>query len=202
MIQAVLSCGLSYLQAYGGKCSCYNGYDCVGSSGMYDAFGNWAYFIVTEEMAPALMIIPGLFSGCMPMNSLLLSTLECFYNQTCVNEILSFLSTDVHFTAMMVNEQSIFPPNSTVQLIVNRTMVENWKTNISYEKYFTQCAPTSCTYSKLERHDAVFVLTKIIGLLGGLILVLKLVVPQFVRFIRNHKLKTNQSTPVPRIPRK
>ena len=202
VIQAVLSYGLSYQQADESQCSCYNGYDCVGPSGMYEAYGKWAYFAVIEQHAPALMIIPGLFSGCMPMNSLLLSTLECFYNQTCVDEILSFLSADRHFTAMPVIDQGIFQPNSTVQSIVDQTMVEGWSKNISYEKYFTQCAPISCTYSRLERHDFVFVLTKIIGLLGGLILVLRLVVPAIVRFIRNRKLKKNQLAPSPRITRK
>jgi hypothetical protein len=43
------------------------------------------------------MKIPGLIAGCMPVNSLLESTLECFYSQTCLNELLSFLSTNESF---------------------------------------------------------------------------------------------------------
>ena len=32
-------------------------------------------------------VIDGMFIGCLPITSLRLSTLECFYNQTCLNQI-------------------------------------------------------------------------------------------------------------------
>jgi hypothetical protein len=72
-------------------------------------------------------------------------------------------------------------------------MVEEWITNISYEKYYAQCAPIICTYSKVNRHDFVYVLTKIISLLGGLTLAIKFIVPVVVQFIR--RKKDNEPTP-------
>jgi hypothetical protein len=79
-------------------------------------------------------------------------------------------------------------------------MVEQWTENISYDKYFVQCAPISCTYSKVEGHDFMFVLVEISGLLGGLILVLTFIIPAAVNFIRRLKLRNTE--PTPRIPRK
>ncbi|CAF4239198.1 unnamed protein product, partial [Rotaria sordida] len=82
---------------------------------------------------------------------------------------------------------SRFKPNSTVQEIVNELMVEEWLTNISYEKYYAQCAPVQCIYSKLEKQDLVNVLTNVISLHGGLTLTLRFIIARIVRFIRRKK---------------
>jgi hypothetical protein len=134
-----------------------------------------------------LLEIDGFSAGCMPMDSTLQSTLQCFYNQTCLNELLSYLSTNESFTAMSVSNHSRFAPTSTVKEIVNELMVEEWLTNISYEQYYSQCAPTVCTYSKMERHNSVYVLTKVIGSLGGLTVTLTFIIPVIVRHIRRRK---------------
>lgn len=189
-----------YRQTNDNLCFCSRGYDCVSPSGIYDLFSNQPDIDFSRNQVTVLMRIPGLFSGCMPMNSLLLSTLECFYNQTCVNDILSFLSVNSDFTAMTTIEQSIFQPNTTVQSMLDSIMVQSWTKNIFHEKYFAQCAPMSCTYLVEKRHDALFVLAKIIGLLGSLVLGLRLSVPWVVQFIRNRKVKKNQPTASPRIP--
>jgi hypothetical protein len=131
-----------------------------------------------------LMFIPGFVAGCLPVNSLLLSTLECFYSQTCLNELLSFFPTTKRFTAMIASKKSHFKSNSTIKTIVDRLMIEEWIPNISYDKYYAQCAPILCTYSKHERHDFLFVLTRLIRLLGGLTVIFGLIIPILIRFIR------------------
>ncbi|UJR17971.1 hypothetical protein I4U23_004870 [Adineta vaga] len=75
-------------------------------------------------------------------------------------------------------------------------MVEDWTKKISYEKYYNQCAPNTCSYSSVEHHNFIFVLTKIISLLGGLTLVLNLIIPKIVQF----KRRIRKSEPVPKIP--
>ena len=144
------------------------------------------------------MKIPGFSASCLPVTSLLHSTLECFYDQMCLDELLSFVSTNKSFTAMSSIERSRFSIISTVKSILDFIMVEKWSTNISYENYFVQCAPISCSYSTMKRHDFVFILTKVIGLLGGLILVLELIIPIIVRFVRRQR----NDNPTPRISRK
>ena len=62
-------------------------------------------------------------------------------------------------------------------------MVENWTTTTSYDKYYAQCARTACTYTQIQQHGFLFVLTKLISLLSGLTLVLGLAIPPFARLI-------------------
>jgi hypothetical protein len=76
-------------------------------------------------------------------------------------------------------------------------MVEQWKTNISYTNYFGQCAPISCIFSKVERHNFVYVLSTLLSLLGGLTLILKLVIPTTVRLVQRWK-NTGLNLRIPR----
>ncbi|CAF1505675.1 unnamed protein product [Adineta steineri] len=122
--------------------------------------------------------------GCLPVNAILLSALECFYNQTCLNQLISFFPTNEKFLAMNFSAQSRFAINSTVQMIVDELMIEQWITNISYDKYFKQCAPNLCTYTKNEKYTFTFILTKIISLLGEFTLVLGFIIRLIVRLIR------------------
>ncbi|CAF4806061.1 unnamed protein product, partial [Rotaria sp. Silwood2] len=49
-----------------------------------------------------LFSIPGQYVGCFPLESLLQSTLECFYNQTCVDILHSYLvfNSSMNVTAL------------------------------------------------------------------------------------------------------
>ena len=69
--------------------------------------------------------------------------------------------------------------------MVDCLMVENWTTNVSYEKYYAQCAPASCTYSKVQQRSFMFALTKAISLLATLTLVIGIIIPQLLSFIRS-----------------
>ena len=130
-----------------------------------------------------LETLPGISAGCLPVSSILVSTLECFYNQTCVNGVISHFPTNEEFTAMSLDVPSRFRPDSSVQAIIDRLMVENWTTAIYYDKYYAQCAPTTCTYPQSQRHGFLIVLTRLISLLSGLVLVLGLSIPKLVQFI-------------------
>ncbi|CAF1231607.1 unnamed protein product [Adineta steineri] len=128
--------------------------------------------------------IPGISSGCLPVRSILLSGLECFYNQPCLDKLISYFPTNETFKAMNDTEQSRYYPNSTVQAIVDKLMIEDWIINISYINYYSQCAPSLCTYYKVSRHSGVYVLIKLISLLASLALVFRLIIPIIVRFIQ------------------
>ena len=82
-----------------------------------------------------------------------------------------------------------------MQELVSDLMVEEWITNISYEKYYAQCASLACTYSKVDRHDGLYVLTNVIGSFGGLTIVLRFIILLSVGFIRRKK----DNIPIPRL---
>ena len=167
----------------GSTCVCGANIDCATRSQIMKSFGNSTQMDLTID-SEVLMDIPGLVVSCVPVNSLLLSTLECFYNQTCLDELLSFFPTNENFNAMVASKKSRFTYDSTVETIVSELMIEEWYTNISYEKYAAQCAPILCTYSKLERPNALFVLAQLIRSLGGLTLIFGFLISMIVRFIR------------------
>ncbi|CAF1074538.1 unnamed protein product [Rotaria sp. Silwood1] len=125
-------------------------------------------------------VVPGLQIGCDPMESLLQSTLECLYDVTCINQIMPNNTTpNITFHALKSTLSSF---HDNVQSLVNILMVDQLKTNVTYENYYKSCAPAYCTYSLNTRFDKVFVFTNIMGLSGGLTVTLKLIIPFAVKF--------------------
>ncbi|CAF4167388.1 unnamed protein product, partial [Adineta steineri] len=161
-------------------------------SGIANKFGRPTVY---ETMYSLAWSIPGMSTGCLPGFTLLLSTLECFYNQTCVNKSISYFPTSETFNAMIINNQSLYKPTSTVQSIIDHLMIENWTMSIFYDKYYSECAPSSCTYLEITRRDFVHVLKKLISLLSSLVLILGLIIPFVIGFI----MKRRDRTPKPRI---
>ncbi|CAF1268170.1 unnamed protein product [Rotaria sordida] len=173
-------------------CYCRTEIDCNVESMIFDEFGQ-----TDLEYHPpdnkTLMKIPGMLHSCLPVNTILLSTLECFYNQTCLNNLVSLLPTTETFTAMSEFEQSRYKLNSTIQTIIDNLMIEEWVINISYKKYYDQCAPISCTYFEDKKYDWKFVLTQLIGLLGSLIMVCSLIIENIVGFIQRRSSQNTES---------
>jgi hypothetical protein len=96
--------------------------------------------------------------GCSPVESLLQSTLECLYDQLCINQMCSIIQSP-YFPKPLDKNKSRFPVNSSIQSIVAEMFIELWFTNISYENYFEQCHPNSCSYTFTERSNLLYVLT-------------------------------------------
>ncbi|CAF1277980.1 unnamed protein product [Adineta steineri] len=181
-----------YQQTDGSRCDCTRT-DCnQAESGIIDKFGRQDMFENTDSF---VWSIPGMSTGCFPGFTILSSTLECFYNQTCVDKLLSYFPTSEKFKAMIIDNESLYQPTSTIQSIIDNLMIENWTMNIDYDKYYSECAPSLCTYLKISRRDFVHVLKKLISLLSSLILILGLIIPLVIGFI----MKRRDRTPKPRI---
>ncbi|CAF4133929.1 unnamed protein product, partial [Adineta steineri] len=161
-------------------------------SGIANKFGRQPRY---ETMNNLTWSIPGISTGCFPGFTLLSSTLECFYNQSCVDKLISYFPTSDEFKAMIINNESLYQPISTVQSIIDNLMIENWTMNITYNKYYSECALSSCTYLKIFRRDFGYVLKKLISLLSSLTLILGLIIPLVIQFI----MKRRDRTPKPRI---
>ncbi|CAF3944753.1 unnamed protein product [Rotaria sordida] len=105
----------------------------------------------------------GMMAGCYPLEALLQSTFQCFYNQTCIdsNNVFQALNTSS-------STSSQFLTNSTIESILNKLMVEDYSINISYENYFSKCEPLLCSYSYSGHRDILDVTLNITGIYGGL----------------------------------
>ncbi|CAF1482418.1 unnamed protein product [Rotaria sordida] len=85
-------------------------------------------------------------AGCIPLDSMRQSTLECLYNQSCVDAI-SFQPKIFRPKALNVS-LSNFSLNSTIGSLFDGSLfVEIWKNQSSFENYFTACKSQSLSYS-------------------------------------------------------
>jgi hypothetical protein len=135
---------------YNGSCNCGLSSQCVQESSM----------------------MSGLMVGCYPLESLLKSTLECFYNVSCFSLLQSVSRS---FAPLNDSNPSRYKKNSTVESILNHLMVEQWNKNITYEKYYNQCSPSLCSYEYIEHNPTLQVLTLLLGLYGCLTIIMNVV---------------------------
>jgi hypothetical protein len=130
--------------------------------------------------------LPDISVGCFVLPSVLQSSLGCFFNQTCLDmiqfEIKSSQSINIY---ILDANRTRFSPNSSIGTILDNLMVETWNERIEYDKYYEECAPEQCTYSYTSRNNPFQIVTTLVGLLGGLSVVLKIIIPFIVRWIRN-----------------
>ena len=136
--------------------------------------------------------IPGLNIGCFPLNSVLLSTLECFYNASCIQMLLDwrlFLVADVYYPLDLnvkpldLNTSRQYLPTTPLEEIISGLLIEDWAVKTNDTAYYDQCKPQICTYNYVAGFEAIYVATTIIGILGGLSLVLRLTVPVLLRIV-------------------
>ncbi|CAF3585944.1 unnamed protein product [Rotaria sp. Silwood1] len=170
----------SYNQSY--NCDCSLTASCVSSAAISDN--------ITGDV---LFVIPGLYTGCQLVEAMRQSNLECLYNQTCLNQIHNYIQSPVSFniTALNTSVFSRYNPSTTISQLLANLMVESWVQNVSYSAYYHQCQPIQCTYMKIEKNEAIYIITTSIGLFGGLYKVLYFLTPIIVEIIRRRRGKVN-----------
>jgi hypothetical protein len=139
-----------------------------------------------------LFSVPGLWIGCYIIESLFRSTLECYFNQSCIDEIYQLTASTAAYpfnaTAMIYNSSNTqYNITAKIQDIIEELMIEQWNDQISFNSYFEQCNPVFCLYTYNKRGDLAFVFTTTIALIGGLTTILKIIIPPIVAFLRRKK---------------
>ena len=133
--------------------------------------------------AHLLFDVPGINVGCFILDAVLQSDLSCLYNSSCLLQLNTYLTDSLYpFNATALNvSDSSFP---TVNDLVQRLMVEEWFFNSSYQSYFTQCNPSACTYTYATQFDLLFIITTVMGSVGGIVTILMLATLPLVVFTR------------------
>ncbi|CAF0949105.1 unnamed protein product [Adineta steineri] len=129
----------------------------------------------------------GLVIGCLPVYGLRLSTLECFYNSTCLQRLATFLNSSDDPSPL--NSSYVLPPlnislysrftpisSTTIGTLIDELFIETWYNTSNYSSYFSSCAPLTCHYSYEKRNSVLYMITTYLGLFGGLAVGLKYVV--------------------------
>ena len=150
---------------YDNECSCALNANCTTQAGFISSN--------SSDIIP----IKGLNMGCTPTESLLASTLECFYDLSCINlirEHITFTNSakTVYTTPLSVNDNR-FPPDKLIIDLAGDLFVETWSTKITYTDYFNRCLPTSCSYTYVQQLNSLYTGTVLLGLYGGLNVVLQ-----------------------------
>jgi hypothetical protein len=170
-------------------CACSVSFDCPASRGQFFCINGNNCTIGT-----AVWTTPGMVKSCTHMQGLLNFDLSCFFNQTCLNIVLSLYNYDMPtrlplpsatLAIPILNGSALmrFSPNDTVGIISNQLMVEEWNIESNFEGYYNICAPSFCSYTYSQRLVVVYVIATITGLIGGLLLAFRIIVPLAVRFV-------------------
>ena len=156
-----------------GDCMCASSAACV-----------FQYAIVNYPNFTELLQVPDFYLGCYIVEALLKSSLECFYDQNCIDELESYLgsTTFLNVTALDVSLSIQFFENSTIEDLLNQLMVEEWNSTSMYDSYYNECKPSKCSFIRVTKNGVIYIFTTLIGLIGGLITVLKLIIPRLVKF--------------------
>ena len=156
-------------------------------------YDSYLYHGVIHPPMVSFIQIPGLYVGCMPLESIMESTLECFYDKNCLS--LLFNTTNIQPLNSSVN--SVFSIDTKIRILIEELFIESFSSTKDFASFFNQCQPNKCTYSYNARGDAAFIITTILSLIGGLFVALKIVATFIVKIYRilAKKLKKKSVSP-------
>ncbi|CAF3947844.1 unnamed protein product [Adineta steineri] len=149
------------------------------SCGMYLNCTSQANFM--ELNSSKMIPIKGFKIGCTPSESFHASTLECFYDRSCIDLIHQYTNyTNSHNPLLTM--KSRFSINTTITELIDNLFIERWATKINYSSYFHKCFPLYCSYTYIQKKISfIYTITVLLGLQGGLSIVLKWLCPKIVR---------------------
>jgi hypothetical protein len=164
-------------------CSCVSSFACISQSSIYDYASGISLFDV-----------PNFYKGCNVIESLLQSTLECFYDQQCIDDLQGLISSSSPVNVIALDESlpSVYFMNSTIKNLVDNLMIEQWNVSQIYENYYNECRPIQCTYTLETNNDIIYIVTTLFGVAGGLTTVLRLILPRLIKLMRKKKEQQQQ----------
>ena len=149
--------------------------------------------VIVDNLLHPVFWVPGVYRGCLITEALLQSDLQCFYDSTCIQQLQSYFnSSSPIFPALDPSLFSRYNITTTIQELINQSMVERWNLSITHQNYYDQCQPVACTYTIVTRNHAIYIVTTVFGLVGGLVTILKLIIPRLVKYVtQNQTMETS-----------
>jgi hypothetical protein len=142
--------------------------------------------------------VPGVVFACYLVDSILQSNLICFYNQSCIDQLIAIMASPIVLNTLALNTTipSQYKPDSNIGEIIDQLMVEQWIEESSHEIYYAQCNPTTCSASYENNNNFIVVFSITMGVIGTLSILLKLIVPRAIRKLwlccKNHNRVTSE----------
>lgn len=135
----------------------------------------------------SIYYIPGMKVGCMIYEPLRYGNFECFFSETCLNRTARLISNlQPNFWPKPMNRTNLlkFSSNAPIEYILKQYMMETWNIKMDYVGYYNSCSPMQCTYNTFWRNNFIFVISRLIGLFGGLSVSLRLASPFIIKLFR------------------
>lgn len=153
--------------------------------------------------------LSGLKMGCTPTESFLASTLECFYNSSCLNIMMQMLrnTNDRHSVIPLVplrTNHSRFSIDEKVSNLFNNLFIERWSIVKNYSSYYHRCLPMQCSYTYYQKLDSLYTITYLLSLYGGLTIIFKWICPRglyvLVKLFQCYKRRSTSVKPITSAP--
>ena len=139
--------------------------------------------------------LPGFVVDCLPIQTMFASSLECFYNETCLEILLSSYEESINVSVLNETLSSRFSRNTKIEVLVNELFLEIMQNEKKHRSYFEECAPITCSYTYSESFDWLSAVPTLIAVFGGLSTVLRVISPYLLKLFFYGKRK-RQSTSV------
>ena len=145
------------------------------------------------DQSNGLIPVPGLIMDCSLTRATLRSTLECYYNQTCLSLIHGHHANNLE--ALSVSKNKHFLIDTMIETLVNNLMIDHYTIDVSLDLYYDQCNPSYCYYKYNRQFQVLFIITVMCGIYGILSTLLRFLIPWIVKKLmhRESHSPTNQS---------
>ena len=100
-----------------------------------------------------ILNIQGFQIGCTPLDSILSSTLECFYKQSCINYLIDTFKISL---------------DTTIETLVKNLFIGKWNSYRQLFELLCTDSSKSMLYSYIKRNHLLSVIIEILGIYGGL----------------------------------
>ncbi|CAF3958267.1 unnamed protein product [Rotaria sp. Silwood1] len=143
--------------------------------------------------------VPGMMFDCLPLDGALASSLECFYDSSCLTLIQNVSLTNMR--PSLLSNHSRFKHNTTLMTLVDELMIEELIMTVVFSSYYSICNPKYCTYSYTHKFNILFMITFTTGAFGGVSTLLRFIAPLMIKIIfkihsmkrRNNSINVNNS---------
>ncbi|CAF2742866.1 unnamed protein product [Rotaria sp. Silwood2] len=164
-------------------CFCQSDRSCPMPGNLY-LYKSWeTYGLYNLTIIIANETLSGIVVDCLPFQMMFASSLECFYNQSCLDIFLSAYSERINVSILNKTISSRFLPETKIEYLAHDLFIEQIINKTIYESYYRQCFPISCTYTISCRSNVIYITTNIIGLIGGLSVALRLICLYSINFL-------------------
>lgn len=124
--------------------------------------------------------LSGFVGGCLPVDGLRQSTLECLFDSVCLDMIRPLINNTIMFSIPnpLNNSADTRYPHMTTKIdtIIRGLFIEEWSNTTNYSAYYEKCSPRACYYVETQYNTFIYTITFLLGLYGGMTISIRLIV--------------------------